>query len=65
MTTIYKTQRTSTAGARARRIDHAIPVISAVEEERADAAPDAAGQLHRILAEALASTGEATALCRA
>ena len=61
MTTIYRTQRTSIAGTRARRIERTIAVIPAVDEERADAAPDVAGQLHRILAEALASTGEATA----
>lgn len=62
MTTIYKTQRTSTAGTRPRRIDRPIPVIPAARQERADAAPDGAGELHRILAEALASTGEATTL---
>jgi len=61
MTTIYNAQRTSTAGTRARRIDRAIPVIPATDEERADAAPDAAPELHRILIEAVASTGEGTA----
>jgi vacuolar-type H+-ATPase subunit E/Vma4 len=60
MTTIYRPQRTNIAGRRARRIDRATPVIPAVEQERADAAP-AAGELHRILSEALASTGEAAA----
>jgi phage shock protein A len=59
MTTIYRPQRTSIAGTRARRIDRTIPVIPS-QQGRADAAPDAAGKLHRILAEALASTGEAT-----
>ncbi len=64
MTTIYRPQRTSIAGKRARRIDRSIPVIPAVEEEQSGCSPDAAGELHRILAEALASTGEATAaLC--
>ena len=62
MTTIYRPQRTSAAGMRARRTERTVAVIPAVEEERADAAPDAAGQLHRILVEALASTGEATAV---
>lgn len=61
MTTIYRTQRTSIAGTRARRTDRAVPVIPAFGEDRADAAPGAAGELHRILVEALASTGEATA----
>ena len=40
MTTIYRPQRTSIAGKRARRTDRAISVIPAIEE-RADAAPDA------------------------
>jgi len=61
MTTIYNTQRTSTAGPRARRIDRATSVIPAVDEEQADAAPDATGELHRILVEAQASVREATA----
>jgi vacuolar-type H+-ATPase subunit E/Vma4 len=60
MTTIYRPQRTNIAGMRARRIDRATPVIPAVEQDRADAAP-AGSELHRILSEALASTGEATA----
>ena len=59
MTTIYRPQRTNIAGMRARRIDRVTPVVPAADEERADAAP-AAGELPRILAEALASTGEAT-----
>ena len=62
MTTIYRPQRTNNAGLRAGRVDRTTPVIPAVGQERADAAPDAAGQLHRILAEALASTGDAIAL---
>lgn len=61
MTTIYRTQRTSIAGKRARRIERSAPVLPAFQEERADASPDGTGELHRILAEALASTGEATA----
>ena len=61
MTTIYRTQRTSIAGKRARRIERSIAVIPAFDEKQTDASPDGAGELHRILAEALASTGEATA----
>jgi hypothetical protein len=61
MTTIYRAQRTSGAAMRARRIARSISVIPSVAEGRADAAPPADGGLHRILGEALASAGEATA----
>ena len=58
MTISYRPQRTSIAGARPRRIARS---VGTTVKDRADAAPPGGGGLHRILDEALASTGEATA----